>query len=363
MLIPVPTVETPSEPVPDSDSPEDSMENSERQYVCNEILATEKNYLLDLLVIQEVFRTPLMKSHLLSQEQIDSIFDPVISAIISVSESMVMRISYCIESDMKMGALFLQSVDLLAPYSQYVNTFDDARDMLFQLRRSNDALNTFFLKAEKDPRCNHFCVNDFLMVVIQRIPRYVILLQNLLKHTSERHSDYRQLKEAIQKIKDVAFHINQEKHKYIQIVTGQRIKQELGLGNSKQRFIHEEILLKTPFQKEQIGFRNVNKVVHTACRLILFCKCVYLVKIVGDYKPRIKKYSYSIKNIFGVGKNNDTLIEFAGKPYYTKTPKAREELIRMWTSTKAALDEKIRLEKLKLPEKTSVFGFVTDDFI
>ena len=51
----------------------------------------------------------------------------------------------------------------------------------------------------------------YLIMPIQRIPRYVMLLSDLLKHTDPSHPDYKQLEQAVTKVEGVARYINEKK--------------------------------------------------------------------------------------------------------------------------------------------------------
>lgn len=46
---------------------------------------------------------------------------------------------------------------------------------------------------------------------IQRIPRYVLLLEDFLKHTPPNHLDFENVDAALKKVKDVAMLINEKK--------------------------------------------------------------------------------------------------------------------------------------------------------
>lgn len=48
-----------------------------------------------------------------------------------------------------------------------------------------------------------------LILPIQRLPRYTLLLKELLKYTQEDHRDYPALSEAFDKMKDVATSVNE----------------------------------------------------------------------------------------------------------------------------------------------------------
>lgn len=54
-------------------------------------------------------------------------------------------------------------------------------------------------------------LGDLLIIPIQRIPRYVLLLEQIHKKSRKSHPDYNDLESAIQKLKDTAADINKKK--------------------------------------------------------------------------------------------------------------------------------------------------------
>lgn len=60
-------------------------------------------------------------------------------------------------------------------------------------------------------------IDDLLIMPVQRIPRYSLLLNDLLKNTFHDHPDHKTLSEAFQKINSVAEHLNSEKQKVDEI--------------------------------------------------------------------------------------------------------------------------------------------------
>lgn len=48
---------------------------------------------------------------------------------------------------------------------------------------------------------------------VQRVPRYNLLLQDLLKHTDESHPDYKKIQESLAKMNEVATKINESVRK------------------------------------------------------------------------------------------------------------------------------------------------------
>jgi len=54
-------------------------------------------------------------------------------------------------------------------------------------------------------------LTSYLIMPIQRLPRYVLLLQELVNHTRTDHPDYQNLKSALDKMQDVADYVNDKK--------------------------------------------------------------------------------------------------------------------------------------------------------
>ncbi len=53
-------------------------------------------------------------------------------------------------------------------------------------------------------------LSGFLIQPVQRLPRYVLLITDLLKNTAPEHADYADLTEALALMREVAMHINEE---------------------------------------------------------------------------------------------------------------------------------------------------------
>jgi len=92
-------------------------------------------------------------------------------------------------------------------YTDYCNNFDRALDVLKELKKNED-FKVFLTALDKDPRTTKLGIQAYLITPIQRIPRYRLLLQDYLKSTDPTHPDYNGLKLALQKICDIADHLN-----------------------------------------------------------------------------------------------------------------------------------------------------------
>jgi len=110
----------------------------------------------------------------------------------------------------KLGDLFLEMMDWLKVYIQFVNNYNMALQKLDYLN-GMPAFVEWIDKVQHGPKCMSHTIQDYLIMPIQRIPRYVLLLEDLLRNSPEGHIDYEDLKNALAKMKEVAITINEKK--------------------------------------------------------------------------------------------------------------------------------------------------------
>ena len=125
------------------------------------------------------------------------------------------------------GDVFSTTMEYFKCYVQYVNTYGDKMthiDYMFSERM-----------AAKSPTCAKFrtlvegiemsrsrsgsdkgesCLKSLLIMPVQRIPRYEMLLKDILKHVFHGGKEYQLLAAALVKVQTVAEHVNQAKMKY-----------------------------------------------------------------------------------------------------------------------------------------------------
>ena len=103
------------------------------------------------------------------------------------------------------GAVFVRLSSFLKMYTEYTKNYTVASDLLAKLLR-RPAFKEWL--AEKESTTHQF-LNSLLISPVQRIPRYRLLLQELLKFTPEEHVDRNALESGLEKIREVADHVNE----------------------------------------------------------------------------------------------------------------------------------------------------------
>jgi hypothetical protein len=96
-------------------------------------------------------------------------------------------------------------------YHSYVSNYDKAYALLTQLKQSSKAFKEFIAQAEQRPELNFSDLESLLILPIQRIPQYNMLLSDLLKNTWPEHRDYKNIKQAVKTMREIASLVNEKK--------------------------------------------------------------------------------------------------------------------------------------------------------
>lgn len=95
-------------------------------------------------------------------------------------------------------------------YTPYCNGFGDSRAQL-KLCMSNAAFASYVDNVQSLKELHRHDLAALLILPIQRVPRYELLLRDLLRHTEAEHADFASLTAALAHIKDEATRMNRSK--------------------------------------------------------------------------------------------------------------------------------------------------------
>jgi hypothetical protein len=138
----------------------------------------------------------------------------------------------------------------LKVYAHYVNNYNGALDLLHQWEKRSQDFGNFKMATEFRPECQSLKLESLLITPVQRIPRYRLLLQDLLKHTKETHPDFAKLKDVCGRIDEMAEYINdhlkaqENTRKLLEIQKGLTGQSVPGLLTPGRAFIREGRLMK-----------------------------------------------------------------------------------------------------------------------
>uniref|UniRef100_A0A6B2LHB8 DH domain-containing protein n=1 Tax=Arcella intermedia TaxID=1963864 RepID=A0A6B2LHB8_9EUKA len=182
----------------------------------------------------------------------------------------------------------------------------------FRLSNENPQFNKFIHTAEKKPECNLHSLQDFSISIVQRIPQYITLLNDLMKNTQDL-KEYSQLQIATSRLKEVANGINQQKKEKENMKQLKNIFLEYGIKEIplNKNFVYEETVYKT-----ETSQRSEKEQEDKYYRLIIFTDEIWIVKLKSHVLQSIKKFALNI-HISPLPTIGDTAFKLGKNIYYT----------------------------------------------
>ncbi|XP_060690139.1 protein ECT2 isoform X2 [Hemiscyllium ocellatum] len=194
---------------------------SARWQVAMELYQTESNYVDILTTIIQLFKVPLEKEGqlggpILAQEEIKTIFGSipdildVHTKIKTDLEELILNWS---ENHSIGGIIQKYSKDLVKTYPPFVNFFEMSKDTIAKCERQKPRFHAFLKINQAKPECGRQSLAELLIRPVQRLPSVALLLNDLRKHTDDANPDKISLENAIELLKEVMTHINEDKRK------------------------------------------------------------------------------------------------------------------------------------------------------
>lgn len=189
---------------------EEEKNRTRRKNINREIFETERSY-LDLLRKIKVYRTKLESC--LDEKTIWSIFSNS-DSLLDLHEDLFSKLEQCTlanDSEPCFGPIFVSVGPSFRLYKMYAAAHENALKVIRTIVENEDALNvckSIIGDPNMPPRDAMLELNSLLIAPIQRIPRYLLLLQDLIKHSTPGSSDHAELEKAHKIIMDVAGQVN-----------------------------------------------------------------------------------------------------------------------------------------------------------
>jgi hypothetical protein len=115
------------------------------------------------------------------------------------------------DADGKLGDIFVELGAFLKVYAPYANNYGHSFAVIQEVVGENKKFAEYLEKCKMSSECGGLDLNSYLIQPIQRIPRYVMLLQDMLRCTRKDHPDHPLLEKAYLEVKTVADYVNEKK--------------------------------------------------------------------------------------------------------------------------------------------------------
>jgi CRP-like cAMP-binding protein len=210
---------TDAEPAALTSAPTSRMTQSERRgKVLAEIVATERSYIASLKKVMQIYVEPIRAAHgtataiLTADDEVKifSTIDRLIPINTTLADGLEERGAVS-NADAVVGDAFLKFTDTLDAYLQYVNMFDLSQERCQANLKQNKAFRAFCDACAANELSAGLPLNAYLIMPIQRSPRYVLLLGELVKSTPDTHADYEPLTKALRLIRSFTDMLNRRK--------------------------------------------------------------------------------------------------------------------------------------------------------
>eukprot|EP01087_Luapelamoeba_hula_P010953 TRINITY_DN2928_c0_g1_i5.p1 TRINITY_DN2928_c0_g1~~TRINITY_DN2928_c0_g1_i5.p1 ORF type:complete len:1294 (-),score=313.14 TRINITY_DN2928_c0_g1_i5:53-3934(-) len=204
-----------------------------------------------------------------------------------------------------LGDIFVRVSQFLKVYTQYVSRYNHTLQEITSAKKQFPKVAEFFRELAKDKAIGNEDVNSFLVRPIQRIPRYLLLLKDLVKHTGLTHRDFADLEKASAQISEVAHFVEEKAEEAERIGKLFEIQSRLygefeTLVNPSRRFVKEGMLKAWSTDERRIRPRSVflfNDIVVIAKQkkagtlALVFCNMYHLnnlsVSQPSEHEPRL----------------------------------------------------------------------------
>ncbi|XP_063708858.1 FYVE, RhoGEF and PH domain-containing protein 4 [Culicoides brevitarsis] len=174
-----------------------------RKRAIEEIRTSERRYLAQLETLRKFFIVPLKEKQLIDTKTHTALFGQI-EMIYNLNKELLDEL----EADLNnVSKAFVKLAPFFKLYSVYAFDFKNAL-LLLQEESSKDlSFKKFLDDTETRPEVQ-MKLNSLLITPIQRVPRYKLLLQQVLEYTSPSETDHKILLESIKEIESTVQHIN-----------------------------------------------------------------------------------------------------------------------------------------------------------
>ncbi|KAH3756732.1 Guanine exchange factor for Rac 30 [Pelomyxa schiedti] len=206
--------------------------HQKRTLISKELLTTEQSYVTGLHRLVWDYQRNLQagssgSNPIITKEEIKAIFSDaeiILNFHTVLLEDLAARIKVWDENT-QIGDVFLGMLPFLKCYVDYINNYDNCLATLNRLQKSNKKFAKFVHRVESTKKDLPLLAT--LIFPIQRIPRYQLLLTDLLRHTSSTHPDHENLEKSLEAVKKTGDYLNEKKRRAESLTKMQEIQESV----------------------------------------------------------------------------------------------------------------------------------------
>ncbi|KAK9730715.1 RhoGEF domain [Popillia japonica] len=188
-----------------------------RRMIVAAIVHSENSYVSTLQKLVNDYKKPLEENSppILNSSKISTLFHKL-PEILQCHTLFRIALAECVKNwdrEEKIGDVFVASFSkaiVLEIYSGFINNFSVAMDLAKMEAKRKSALADFF-KVKQISSNDRLSFFGLMVKPVQRFPQFILLLQDLLKHTPQGHHDRMSLQLALTQLESLAEMLNERK--------------------------------------------------------------------------------------------------------------------------------------------------------
>ncbi|XP_077757294.1 rho guanine nucleotide exchange factor 11 isoform X5 [Canis aureus] len=194
-----------------------SQREIDRQEVINELFVTEASHLRTLRVLDLIFYQRMKKENLMPREELARLF-PNLPELIEIHNSWCEAMRKLREEGpiiREIGDLMLARFDgpareeLQQVAAQFCSYQSIALGLIKTKQRKESRFQLFMQEAESHPQCRRLQLRDLIISEMQRLTKYPLLLESVLKHTEGGTSEHEKLCRARDQCREILKYVNE----------------------------------------------------------------------------------------------------------------------------------------------------------
>jgi len=186
-----------------------------RNELIRETVETERTYVKHLSNFVNLVYLPIKKAQkpVIKEENIKSLFSNV-EQILSINNMLLNDLEKAMTMwpESRIGLAFKNIAPFLKTYTTYVNNYDTAFEQYELLLKKKPKFKDFLNdQVYSNAATERYKFDSYLILPVQRIPRYRMLIADILKNTPSEHVEFKDLTDSLNIITEVASFVNEGK--------------------------------------------------------------------------------------------------------------------------------------------------------
>ncbi|KAL3883381.1 hypothetical protein ACJMK2_029651 [Sinanodonta woodiana] len=190
-----------------------STEEGKRQNAVHELINTEEVYVSDLSTALDAFYNPLATAKAMTEEELQAVFVNWHDLrICNTKLNKAFRVRKKIRNGQVIeviGDILCEYLPHMSPYIRFCSCQLNAAALLQRLSESRPLFNEIHKKCVQNTKTKGMPLSSFLLKPMQRITKYPLLIEKILKYTPVGHPDHQHLTEALAKAEELCNQVNE----------------------------------------------------------------------------------------------------------------------------------------------------------